>query len=88
MKIEKIMKALEGTDVIEEMNNMSDDDLKKRLVGAEQAIRQAKEELEENPKYQQLKEDMKAVKAGFGSVKKFQNAIIQYALIRLEEMGK
>lgn len=87
MSLDKILKAL-NSEVVEELNGLSEEDLRKRIVQAEQAIKLAKTELEENPKYRELKESLKALRGGFTDLKKYQNAQIQYCLLRLEEQGK
>lgn len=87
MTLDKIAKILDE-ETIAEMNALDGEALQKLIVDSEQAVRQAKEELEANEKYQELKESLKAVRSGFTEVKKRQNAKIQLALIRLEELGK
>lgn len=83
-KLEKIVKAL-GPDTVQELNALYQDKLPGVIVAAESSIKQATEELEANPKYQEIKESLKALSQGLREVKKRQNAIIQYALHRLEE---
>lgn len=87
MTLEKIAKVLDE-ETVAEMNAMDADSLKKLIIDSEQAVRLAKDELEANEKYQELKESVKAVRSGFTEVKKRQNCKIQLALIRLEELGK
>jgi xanthine dehydrogenase molybdopterin-binding subunit B len=82
-KLEKIVKTL-GSDTIEELNAVYPNELPNKIVAAESAIKQAIEELEASSSYQRLKEDLKALSQGLREVKKRQNAIIQYALHRLE----
>lgn len=86
-KLEKIEKAL-GQETINELVAKTADDLKTAIVGANQAIKQAQEELEANPAYQELKENLKALSAGLKDAKKRQNAIIQYSLHLTEKKGK
>lgn len=86
-KLEKIEKAL-GTETIQELNNLSVEELKTKIVSANSAIKQALDELEANPNYQELKESLKALSAGLKDVKKRQNSIIQYSLHLTEEKGK
>lgn len=82
-KLEKLEKTL-GADTIAEISAKSADDLKSLIVAAESAINQAVDELEANPHYQELKENLKALTAGLREVKKRQKAIIDYSLLSLE----
>jgi DNA-binding transcriptional regulator GbsR (MarR family) len=82
MKIEKIIKEL-GQDFLDELDALSPEDVKNRIVSAGQAIKTAKDELEANPNYQELKENIKALRSGFSAVKKRQNAITDYLLTKL-----
>ncbi len=86
-KLDKILNKL-PQDVISEMQAMSPDALKNQLVSSEQAIDQARTELDDSPAYQQAKEDIKALSAGYRELKKFQFAKIQYALVLLNEKGE
>lgn len=87
MKFEKIVKLL-SEDMIAQMTGMDEAALSKVIVASEQAIAEAKDSLDNNEKYQELKEQVKAVSAGFRETKAYQTAKIQYALIRLTEQGK
>jgi len=87
MKLEKILKVLDE-DMLSELNNMNEAALKEQITKSEQSIKVTRDELEANPKFQELKENLKALRHGYSEVKTFQTAKIQYALIRLEEMGK
>lgn len=87
MTLDKIQKVLPAV-VIEEMDAMSEDSLVKGVTASETAIADAKEELEANPKYQDAKQNVKAISQGFRELKKYQTAKIQYSLIRLKELGK
>jgi hypothetical protein len=82
-KLAKIEKEL-GPDALTELAGA---DLEAAITNAAGAIKTSEDELEANPKYQELKESMKAVKAGLGEVKKRQKAIIDYCLHLLEERG-
>lgn len=86
-KLEKIEKVL-GKDSVDLLATSSVEDLKNIIVNANQAIKQAQEELEANPAYQELKENLKALSAGLKDVKKRQNALIQYSLHLTEQQGK
>ncbi len=86
-KLEKIEKIL-GKDMIGDLDAMPVDVLKDHLIFSEQSINETIRELEANPKYQELKESLKALSEGLREVKKRQGAIIQYILHRLEDAGK
>lgn len=86
-KLKYLFKVL-GKETIDELSSKSIEELKTSIVIANQAIKQTYEELEANPVYQELKESLKALAAGFREVKKRQNAIIQYSLHLTEEKYK
>lgn len=83
-QVEKIL----GPETIIELQGTAKEALKDRLVGAESSIKQATQELEANPQYQETKENLKALSQGLRDVKKRQNAIIQYSLSLLEDQGE
>lgn len=85
-KLERIEKIL-GKETVEEMKIRVFDELKNSIMYACEAVKQAEDELEANPKYQEIKESMKALREGLTEVKKRQNAIVQYSLHLLEEKG-
>lgn len=85
-KFERLVKAL-GEDTVQELNTLSPEDLKARIILAEMSVKSAQEELEANPKYQEIIEKIKAIREGFSFVKKRQKAITQYSLHLLEEKG-
>lgn len=85
-KLKKIDKELGET--IKELDALNLDALDQRIVGANQSIKQVTDELEANPKFQELKQNLKDISEGLKEVKKRQNAIIQYSLHRIEEKGK
>lgn len=87
MKFEKIVKLL-SEDVIAEINALGQGELEKLIVGSEQAIAEARESLDGNEQYQELREQVKAVSAGFRETRAYHTAKIQYALIRLMDQGK
>jgi hypothetical protein len=87
MSQEKVAKAL-GRDTVEEMDAMREDELKKVIVEATGAMKQVKEELEDNRNYQAAKQDMKDLSAGKRDVDKRQKARIAYALDRLQAFGQ
>lgn len=85
-KLSRFQKILGET--IQELDAQDTDALKQSIVRADQSIKQASDELEANPKFQELKESLKAVSEGLREVKKRQNAIVQYSLHLIEEKGK
>ncbi len=86
-KLERIEKIL-GKDHAADLQNQVFEELKNSIMYACEAIKTAEDELEANPKYQEIKESMKALREGLTEVKKRQNAIVQYSLHLLEEKGK
>lgn len=86
-KLQRIEKTL-GPDLISELNRVNDEGLTYTVAACSAAIKEAEDQLEANPKYQDLKASLKACSEGVREVKKFQNAQIQYALHLLEEKGK
>lgn len=87
MKLESIVKKL-SKDAISELDAMNETALNTAVIQSEQAINEARESLDENEKYQEAKENCKAMSAGYREVKAYQSAKIQYALFRLRELGK
>lgn len=86
MKLEKIVKKL-GQELIDEMDSMPVDQLEKVIVNGENAIAEATEQRDANEKYKAARTAVKDLSAGLKEVKGFQSAKIQYALMRLKEMG-
>lgn len=86
-QLSKLQKTL-GEETVSELDSLDAESLKKVVVEASTAIKQAKDELEANPKYIEIKAQAKAASAGFNDVKKRQNAKIQYALELLENKGQ
>lgn len=86
-KLEKILNNL-SLDMITMMQAASPEQLKTTLVLSEQAIAEAKEQLDNNPGYKQAKEDIKTLSSGYRELKKYQAAKIQYALVLLQEKGE
>lgn len=83
VKIEKVL----GKEIMGELEALAVENLKNRIVSAEQAMHAASSELEANPKFQELKESLKALSEGLSEVKRHQKAIIQYSLSLLEDKG-
>lgn len=86
MVTDKIKKAL-GNSTVEEMDKLGEYELRKVIVEANQAMKEVKEQLEANPKYQGLKSSLHDCTQGKRDVNKRQNAKIQYALHRMTEIG-
>lgn len=86
-KLEKAYKALDA-DTVKELEGLSVDELKQRVVQASQAMEQVQKELENNAEYQELLESKKAMEQGKKEVNKRQKAIITVALFQLEEKGQ
>lgn len=82
-KLIKFQKILGET--IKELESKSVDELKQEIILSNYSIKDAIDELEANPKYLELKENLKAITEGLREVKKRQNAIIQYSLHLIEE---
>lgn len=79
----KLEKKL-GVETVAEIRGSDDASLKARIIAAEQAMRAAKDELEANPKYQELKESLGVLTQGMKEVNSRQRAIIQLCLITLD----
>lgn len=87
MNQDKAIKKL-GVETVSEMDAMKEETLKSVIVEASEAMRSAKEELEANPIYVELKENLKALTAGKRDLDSRQNARIQYALELIQGFGK
>lgn len=87
MSLEKILKKLPQA-VVEEMNAAEPKALAAGIVQSEKALVEAKEGLDANSKYQDARENVKALSQSFRELKSYQTAKIQYALLRLKELGK
>jgi hypothetical protein len=85
-QLDKIEKVL-GTDTVKELEALSSADLETRIVSANQAMQQAEDELEANPKYEELKENLKALSAAKRDVNKRQKSIIKLCLHYIESRG-
>lgn len=83
-KIEKLL----GHDTVLELQSYDVEGLNTQVVNAESAMKQAVDELQANPQYQELKEGLKAITAGLKEVNKRQRAKIAYCLYLLEGKGK
>lgn len=85
-KLETARKTL-GKQDLEELDKMSEADLKKRIVQASEAMREAHDKLEANEAYQRAKADASMLSQGKRDVNKRQNAFIAYCLHLLTEKG-
>lgn len=85
-KLERIEKVL-GKEKMASLEGGQPDELQITISKSAGAIKEALDHLEANPKYQELKESLKAVSESLREIKKFQNAVIQYSLHLLEEKG-
>lgn len=85
-KFQRIEKVL-GKDTIQLLDQESVEGLQVKVTQSQASIKQACDELEANPKYQELKESLKALSQGLREVKTHQNAVAQYSLHLLEEKG-
>lgn len=79
MKLSKAVKNLD-TETVSDLQSLSQEDLKKRIVEANQAMQEVSEELDNNQEYQNLVESKKAMEAGKKEVFKRQNSIITVAV--------
>lgn len=86
-KLNKITKEL-GLEFVQELESLSPEDLREKIVTAEGAVKQAGDELDANSAYQELKESKKAMEEGMKAVKKRQKAITLFALHLIEDLGK
>lgn len=83
-RLSKAMESL-GSETIKEMEAMSPDALKGAIVQADRAMSEVAAELESNPKFESLKEDLKSLTAGKREVDRRQKSIIQVALFLLNK---
>jgi L-fucose isomerase-like protein len=77
-----------GASVVEELDSLDETELKAAITQAAQAMKEVKEELDANEKYQQAKQACKDLSAGKRDLDKYQKGKTQYALSRLEDLGK
>lgn len=83
-KLEKIKKIL-GEERMQSLESGQVEELQVTVSNAAASIKLSQDELDANPKYQELKANLKAVSEAHREVKKFQNAIIQYSLSLIED---
>ncbi len=82
-KLDSIEKLL-GKEMLGDLEALSSVDLKNRIAQAVGSIKTAQEELEANPKFQELKDSLKAISEGLREVRKRQNHVVSYCLHLLE----
>ncbi len=85
-KLARAIKKL-GDEFIQELEAKSPGELETHIINAEKAMSQAQDELEANPKYQELKDSLAAVTEGKKEVDKRQKAIIAVSLHLLAQKG-
>lgn len=85
-KLERLHKQL-GT-ITGDLDSLSTEDLKKRIVGSEQGIKELVDELEAKPEFEAAKNVLKELRSEIAQPKKEMNATIQYCLHLLEEKGQ
>lgn len=86
-KLDKAVKHL-GPKRVEELEALNPGELEQHIVQAEKSMSAAHEELEANPKYQDLKEQLSACTQGKKDVNKQQKAVISVCLALLESKGR
>ena len=82
MKLEKALKNLDA-ETVKDLESLSPEALKQKIVDASESMRLVAQQLEDNPKYQEIKENKKALEQGKKEVNARQNAIIAVALSHL-----
>ncbi len=82
----KLLDQLE-TEFKDNALSMSTEDLKEKLVDFEKSIFEVQEDMKNDPKLQQIKEDLKAYSEGYKDLIKQNKASIQYVLYILESRG-
>ena len=74
-----------GPDTLTELEALSPDQLKSKITEASEAMRKVAQELDDNPKYQDLKENLKALSEGKRETNRRQNAVILVCLSLLNQ---
>lgn len=82
--LNKLFKVL-GEQVVNETRTLSAEQLESVIVSSTQEIEEAKAELQDNHKYQMIKEDKAYMEAGLKDLRKINNARIQLAVLLLSE---
>jgi len=78
-KLEKAYNNLD-LDTVKELESLDSFGLKNKIAQANEAMRSISEELESNPKYAALREDLKSLSMGKRDVDKRQKSVILVAL--------
>ena len=86
-KLQRIEKEL-GREKLAELEALKMGELEKAIAHADMAVKQAMDQLEANPKYQEIKESLTAIRAGVTELRKRQGAVVAYALHLIEEKGQ
>lgn len=77
-----------GVDTCREMEAMEVSALEELIVQSNASIKEAKDQLEANDKYQEVRAQVKALTGGFNDLKKRQSGKIAFALKLREAKGK
>lgn len=86
-KLEKAYKALDQ-EMVNEIEALSPEELKQRVVQASQAMESVQKDLDNNSEYQEVLENKKAMEQAKKDINKRQKAIITVALNSLESKGQ
>jgi ABC-type sulfate transport system substrate-binding protein len=87
MKLKKVLKLL-GTGVKEDLDALSEKGLRDSIISSETAIREIRTQMDADERLREVKEMLKDFAGAYRDAQNAQQAKIQYALHRLEEMGK
>lgn len=77
-----------GRSVVEQMDAMTAEELKKLIVDASTRMKEVKDSLDANPKYQQIKSDLANMQAGKKAVDDNEKARIRYSLEIIQNVSK
>lgn len=77
-----------GRSVVEQMDAMTAEELKKLIVDASTRMKEVKDSLDANPKYQQIKSDKANMEAGKKAVDDNEKARIRYSLEIIQNVAK
>lgn len=85
-KMYKLRKIIKNQ--AEELDAMSTDELRTRIVTSEVAIHDVEQAKNRDDELHDLQERLKTVRAPYSDAKKYQSALAQYAACLLEKAGK
>lgn len=85
-RLEKLHKTL-GT-IVGELDGLSPEELKKRIVGSEQGIKELVDEMEAKPEFEAAKNVLKELRSDISQPVKEMKAVTAYCLHLLEEKGQ